>query len=68
MTVGKFFFQILQLIHHMGIANRQTAGDLPQAFERKVKNPNKFLKPTLPRDQVRAESVNASTSWTDNIG
>ena len=35
-TVGKLFFQILQVLHHVRIASRQMSGDLPQAFERKV--------------------------------
>ena len=35
-TVGELFFQILQVLHHAGIASRQMSGDLPQAFERKV--------------------------------
>ena len=32
-TVGKLFFQILQVLHHVRIASKQMSGDLPQAFE-----------------------------------
>ena len=68
MTVGTLFSQILQLIHHVGIANMQTAGDLPQALHRKGTNLHTFVKPARPTDQVRAEIVNANTSWADIMG
>ena len=68
MTVGKLFFQILQVLHHMGIASRQMSGNLPQAFQRKVTQLNKFVKPARPTDNVRAEIDNANSSWADNMG
>ena len=67
-TVGKSFSQILQLIHHVGIANRQTAGDLPHAFERKDTHLNTCIKPARSTDQVRAEIVYANISWAEIVG
>ena len=68
MTVGKLFFQILQVLHHVGIASRQMSGNLPQAFQRKVTQLNKFVKPARPTDNVRAEIANANSAWAENMG
>ena len=67
-TVGKLFFKILQVLHHVGLASRQMSGDLPQAFERKVTHLNKSVTPVRPNDNVRAEIVKANISWAENVG
>ena len=61
--IGKAFYQVLQLLHHIGVVKEQAVGNLPNSFSKKTDHLNAFVLPTRPDNSVKATNL----AWTTDI-
>ncbi|MEG7523872.1 MAG: NADAR domain-containing protein, partial [Chromatiales bacterium] len=64
----KMFYQMLQLLHHIGVTKQQAEGKLSKSFERKTAYLNKFVRPARPNENIRREIHNTNLAWATNMG
>ena len=61
------FFTLIQCIHHISILKKQVAGQVTQAFSRKQKHLNDFIKPAFSGPKIKREIDEINKSWVTNI-
>lgn len=67
-SFAKMFYQVLQLLHHIGVAKEQAGGNPSKAFERKTSHLDKFVRPARPDNSVRRDIRQANLAWATGMG
>ena len=67
-SLGKLFYQLLQLLHHATIAKHQSNGKLPLAFQKKLAQLSTFLTSARPTQTIRNKLQEVNVSWAKQIG
>jgi len=67
-STGKAFYQILQLLHHIGIVKEQALGNLPKSFSKKTDHLNTFVRPARPDDNVKRQIRATNLAWASDMG
>ena len=59
----RLYFQLIQTIHHLGLAKKQVEGEASKAFQHKIKELNNFIKPAQPNGSILAGINEVNKNW-----
>lgn len=64
----KIIFQVIQCLHHLSLLSDQgAAGSSRQAFSRKVKELNSFIRPAIPNSDVIQSIQQVNRTWATSV-
>ena len=66
--IGKAFYQVLQLLHHIGVVKEQSVGNLPKSFAKKTDHLNAFVRPARPDNSIKRQIQATNLAWATDIG
>jgi len=66
--IGKAFYQVLQLLHHIGVVREQAVGILPKSFSKKIDHLNAFVRPARPDSSINQQIKATNLAWATDMG